>query len=144
MKSISFSYGGASARLVPLTTEQFSLQSLYSKTLSQGDAHAVMELIIRHADENGLELILFARRFGYSTAETRAMNNAQLAEFYQKFGFELDTTNADPSCKKMIRRPSLGAKDLGETSIYNQLRHERDFKRATQNLEVSKPASQDC
>lgn len=93
--------GGASAVLTEIAKGCYSLSSVYSKRLGQGDGRRLMEEITDYADERGAEISLVVKRYGYPRGE--GLNNRQLVEFYQKFGFQLDSTYGDGTHKKMVR-----------------------------------------
>lgn len=95
---VHFRHESATAKLT-LYGSVASLSSLYSRKLGQGHATELMRQVIRFADVNKLELVLEVGRFGYS--HKGALDNEQLFEFYEKFGF----VRAD-SRSKIMRRPS--------------------------------------
>ncbi len=100
MKAIKFQEGGASVTLMPLDRYLHGLQDLYSNERGKGHAKRVMQKAVEYADTHRVTLFLVAQEYG----RERGLNNVQLEEFYNKFGFEKDIRSARPV--RMVRYPS--------------------------------------
>lgn len=88
-ESIYFRYRGASARVVPLDKYTYAVSNVYSKTRNAGEATNVMWQIVSFADERDIILCLVVQRYGY--ADRYSPDNMGLVEFYEKFGFKVDS-----------------------------------------------------
>lgn len=99
-----FAYGGATATLMDLGSQRYSLSSVFSNYLGKGDARGLLQKITTFVDERDASISLIVQRYHYTRPP--AMDNQQLIEFYSKFGFQLDPYYGDGSIKKMVR-PAL-------------------------------------
>jgi hypothetical protein len=101
MKPIEFKNGQASVRLIYIEPNLYSVSSLWSPVRHQGQANAVLDEVIQYADKHGFTLTLSAQRYGHPIQTT--LNDTQLEELYEKFGF-----SKRGKCKPafMIRYPS--------------------------------------
>jgi len=86
-KAKRFNVDGASARLFIFSDDVARLTSVMARKKGIGAGRAIMEKICRYADEHGLDLVLYVQRYG---DPRQGLSNAQLIEFYRKFGFHVD------------------------------------------------------
>lgn len=63
-----------------------------------------MLMICSWADENDATIRLLVQRYNYPQGQ--GMDNHQLIEFYEKFGFQLDPYYSNGPYKKMVRQPN--------------------------------------
>jgi GNAT superfamily N-acetyltransferase len=76
------------------------LSNLYSELRGQGHASALMEVVMKHADDEGISLWLEVQRFG---ATRDGLDNETLIAFYERFGFDLVEDDRRP--RWMTREP---------------------------------------
>ena len=74
---------------------------VYSKVRASGHATGLLRLVVAWADENDLVLRLHAR--GYGGPVQTMLDNNQLAQFYKKFGFEVDPDHEVELGTMMVR-----------------------------------------
>lgn len=84
-----FKHKSASASLVIQLDGSARLSNLYAKDRGHGHASELMTEIVTFADSANLELSLVARRYGYS--DSKSPSNAELAHFYEKYGFRQES-----------------------------------------------------
>jgi len=95
-----FKLGMASAQLLIWDDGTSRLSNVYSRDRGLGQATRLLEKIAAFADEQKLSIFLTVKRFGY--ADRKALTNAQLVEFYSKFGFEI-VLDGEPIVVMMCR-----------------------------------------
>lgn len=78
-----FKHGGAVVKLTPRAPGVMNLTGLESKDRGKGDARAVVTQAIKFADDNDIDLVLFA-------VPDDDTDTAQLMKFYASFGFVRD------------------------------------------------------
>lgn len=80
---VRFTHESASAKLIVWDMNHATISNLYSTKPRRGHATELMKMIVSHAELSGLDLLLEARQYG----NPHGMTNAQLKQFYAKFGF---------------------------------------------------------
>jgi hypothetical protein len=78
-------YESASVALTWRPGRILALSNLYSIQERKGHATELMRLVCEYADKHAKVVILRVNQYG----KTTGMNNSQLIQFYQKFGFRL-------------------------------------------------------
>lgn len=98
----TFNYGNAQVTLVFEDDTLARVIDLYSEHRGRGEATAVMAEATSFADKHGIALWLEAKRYGNPRG---SMDNLQLVNFYQRFGF--DIAQGSPQPYIMTREPLL-------------------------------------
>ncbi len=96
----TFSYGEAQVTLVFEDDTLARLINLYSESRGKGEAKAVMAEATSFADKHGIALWLEAKRYGTPLG---SMDNRQLVNFYERFGFDIAEGRIQPYI--MTREP---------------------------------------
>lgn len=98
---VRFTHKGASARLTVWGRYDATLSNVFSKNRGKGEATQLLEKIMNYADRHELSLIVLVQAFHY--ADKMSPDNAGLAAWYHKFGFEYCAD--DQPLRRMIRHP---------------------------------------
>lgn len=85
MARITLKYESASAILSMIHGDTAKVISVRSEQKGLGHGRRIMELVVEYAEAHGLDLWLEVQSYG----RPRGLDNKQLVEFYQKFGFHV-------------------------------------------------------
>lgn len=99
-----FEYKTASAHLSMNDPITGWIMSFRSQELRQGHGTGLMRLMVEHADENGITMLLTVNAYGKNRD---IPNNEQLEEFYARFGFRRLSGTSD-QFPQMMRVPARG------------------------------------
>lgn len=78
-------YKSATAKMTIWDKESATIADLFARERQQGHATKLMEAICTYADENNIDILLTAKRYGHPIGPT----TLRLVKFYEKFGFEV-------------------------------------------------------
>ena len=98
---VRFSHKSASARLVVWGPYDATLSNVISTDRGKGHATRLLEKVMDYADRHELSVVLLVQAFQY--ADKMSPDNAGLARWYRKFGFE--DCEDDNVLRRMIRHP---------------------------------------
>lgn len=82
---VRFYHETSSCKLLVWDKDKATLSNLFSRKRGQGHAKEVMRQACRYADKQQLTVILEVQQYQY--ADSKAMDNAALRRFYERFGF---------------------------------------------------------
>jgi GNAT superfamily N-acetyltransferase len=103
MERVVFRFESARATLFKLEDGTAKVTNVHAQMRGQGHATAVLSRIIEYADKHQLPLWLEVQRYGHPRG---GLTNAQLLNFYSKFGFVLNPDERLP--RWMSREPVKG------------------------------------
>lgn len=98
--SVHLKHESASVTLRVWKDGEAIVTDLIARDRRKGHATELMHKVVDFADDEGLTLILLARRYGHPIGP----DNMQLKKFYEKFGFVRER-DPDPRVIFMIRDP---------------------------------------